>query len=66
MTTTQAPPTTATEAPTWHVLTRESAVQQLGVDPGRGLTSDEAAERLARYGPNASPRRRQSRAAMPS
>jgi len=52
MTTTQAPPTTATEAPTWHVLTREDAVQQLGVDPGRGLTSDEAAERLARYGPN--------------
>ena len=44
-----APPT---ETPTWHVLTREGAAQELHVEPERGLTSEEAAERLARYGPN--------------
>ena len=45
-----APP--ATETPTWHVLTRESAVHELHVEPERGLTSDDAAARLAKYGPN--------------
>ena len=38
--------------PTWHVLSREGAVRELHVEPERGLTSEEAAERLARYGPN--------------
>ena len=51
MATTEAPATT-TEAPTWHVLPPEGVAQELGVEPGRGLTSDEAASRLARYGPN--------------
>jgi P-type Ca2+ transporter type 2C len=44
-------PSTA-EAPTWHVLTREGAVQELNVEPALGLTSIEAGERLARHGPN--------------
>jgi P-type Ca2+ transporter type 2C len=44
--------TTATEAPTWHVLSREDTLQGLGVQPDRGLTGAEAAERLAQYGPN--------------
>ena len=34
------------------MLTREDAARELHVEPDRGLTSDEAAERLARYGPN--------------
>src|SRR3954464_73537 len=52
-TTEVAPPmTTTTETPTWHVLTRESAVQELDVEPALGLTGEEAAARLARYGPN--------------
>src|SRR4051812_45123009 len=52
MATTEAPATPTTEAPVWHVLTRDVALQELGVEPERGLTSDEAAERLQRYGPN--------------
>src|SRR4051794_19164144 len=52
MATTTAPPATATEAPTWHILTPQGAVQELHVEPERGLTNDEAAQRLARYGPN--------------
>jgi P-type Ca2+ transporter type 2C len=51
-TTAPAPSTPATEAPTWHMLTREDALESLGVQPDRGLTSGEAAERLAQYGPN--------------
>src|SRR3954465_9604831 len=52
MTITDTPSTATTEAPVWHVLSLEGAVRELGVQPERGLTSDEAAERLARYGPN--------------
>src|SRR3954467_6742814 len=52
MATTTAAPTETTQAPTWHVLTREDAVQALEVDRDHGLTSAEAAERLARHGPN--------------
>src|SRR4051794_13278187 len=52
MATTEAPATPTTEAPVWHVLTRDVALQELGVEPKRGLTSQEAAERLARHGPN--------------
>ncbi len=50
-TTTTAVPT-ATETPTWHVLSREGAVHELDVEPERGLSSDEAAARIERYGPN--------------
>ena len=51
-TTAPAPSTTTTDAPTWHVLSREDALEGLGVQPDRGLTGAEAADRLARYGPN--------------
>ena len=36
----------------WHTLTREATDQQLGVDPALGLSSSEAEQRLAQYGPN--------------
>src|SRR5690242_19060500 len=52
MATTEVPPPATTQTPTWHSLTRESAVQELHVEPDKGLTSDEAAARLAKYGPN--------------
>src|SRR5688500_3836261 len=52
MATTAPPPSTTTDHPVWHVLTREGTVQELHVEPERGLTSAEAAERLARYGSN--------------
>jgi Ca2+-transporting ATPase len=52
MAATEAPPTTTTEAPVWHTLPTEVVAQELDVEPGRGLTSEEAASRLARYGPN--------------
>src|SRR3954454_6727936 len=49
---TDTPSTATTEAPVWHVLSIEGAVRELGVEPESGLTSAEAAERLARFGPN--------------
>ena len=52
MATTEVAPPATTETPTWHVLTRESAVQELQVEPEHGLTNEEAAARLAKYGPN--------------
>ena len=52
MATTEEAPTATTEVPTWHVLTRENALHELHVEPERGLTGDEAARRLAQYGPN--------------
>src|SRR5918998_4571490 len=52
MATTTAPLGTATEAHTWHALSRESTVHELEVEPERGLSSAEAATRLERYGPN--------------
>jgi Ca2+-transporting ATPase len=36
----------------WHTKTRETVLQELGVDAGQGLSDAEAAARLARYGPN--------------
>src|SRR4051794_29681298 len=52
MATTTAPPDVAPAAPTWHSLTAEGAVHELDVRPERGLTSEDAAQRLQRYGPN--------------
>jgi Ca2+-transporting ATPase len=52
MAATDTPSTATTEAPVWHVLSLEGAVRELGVEPERGLTSEEAAQRLERYGPN--------------
>ena len=52
MAATDAPPATTTDVPTWHMLPQEGVARELGVEPDRGLTSEEAASRLARYGPN--------------
>ena len=53
MATTAPPPaTTGSETPAWHVLSREGAVHELHVEPERGLTTEEAAARLAHHGPN--------------
>src|SRR3954449_13368611 len=49
---TETASTATSEAQVWHVLSREGAVRELGVEPERGLTSEEAAERVQRYGPN--------------
>src|SRR3954464_12041339 len=49
---TDTPSTATTEAPVWHVLSLEGAVKELGVEPERGLTSEEAAQRLERDGAN--------------
>jgi len=49
---TETPSTATSAAHVWHVLSREGAVRELGVEPERGLTSEDAAERLERYGPN--------------
>ena len=47
MATTEAPPTATSEAPLWHVLSRESVLDELGVAPEQGLTSEEAASGLS-------------------
>jgi Ca2+-transporting ATPase len=52
MAATDIPSTTPGEVPVWHVLSLEGVVRELGVEPERGLTSEEAAQRLQRYGPN--------------
>ncbi len=39
----------------WHVLAPEALGRELGVDPGKGLTEDEAKRRLAAVGPNELP-----------
>ena len=52
MATTETAATPTTNGTVWHVLSREDAAHELHVEPERGLTSQEAAERLARYGPN--------------
>src|SRR6185436_17193579 len=52
MASTETPPNATSEAQVWHVLSREATVHELGVEPESGLTSEGAAERLQRYGPN--------------
>ena len=47
-----ADPATTTETPRWHVLTREDVVHELQVEADQGLSSEEAARRLAEHGPN--------------
>ena len=39
-------------APRRYALSADAAAARLDVDPGDGLTSDEAERRLATYGPN--------------
>src|SRR3954466_3087582 len=50
MTSAAAPP--APEAPPWHMLTGAATTSELDIAADRGLTSQDAAERMARYGPN--------------
>ncbi len=52
MSTTETDATATTNGTVWHVLSREDATRELQVEPATGLTSAEAAERLARHGPN--------------
>src|SRR5215210_7058558 len=52
MATTETAAAPTTNGTTWHVLSREDTAHELDVEPDSGLTSAEAAERLARYGPN--------------
>src|SRR5689334_16569028 len=40
------------DAPVWHTLTAEQALQAQGVEPLAGLSDTEVAARLARVGPN--------------
>lgn len=49
---TQANGTPASLQNPWHTLTREQAVETLGVNVDTGLTSDQAAQRLLQYGSN--------------
>ena len=42
----------STTPPPWHALPAADAAGRLGVDPGAGLSSHEAARRLAEHGPN--------------
>ncbi|MCL4680905.1 MAG: cation-translocating P-type ATPase [Rhodocyclaceae bacterium] len=48
------PPSNPAGAPHWHTLRIDATLQALHADP-QGLTSAEAAARLARHGPNALP-----------
>ncbi len=41
--------------PAWHCLSAGEVASRLGTDPRRGLSEDEATERLGRFGPNALP-----------
>jgi magnesium-transporting ATPase (P-type) len=43
------------EGPAWHALPPEEALARLGSDAASGLGAEEAARRLAAYGPNALP-----------
>jgi magnesium-transporting ATPase (P-type) len=46
----------------WHALSPDEVLARLGTDPVAGLMAEEAARRLARYGPNALPeKKRRSR-----
>jgi Ca2+-transporting ATPase len=37
----------------WHTMDPQQAVEKLGSSAEKGLTTDEARKRLAKYGPNA-------------
>jgi cation-transporting ATPase F len=39
-------------ATTWHTLSGREVMDQLGLDPGTGLSANEAHTRLVKYGPN--------------
>jgi P-type Ca2+ transporter type 2C len=43
---------TATESPTWHTTDTKTLLDQLHVEPDRGLSENEVDERIRQYGPN--------------
>jgi Ca2+-transporting ATPase len=47
-----APGSSSAPAASWHTLAGASVAEALGVDTHRGLTGDEAAQRLQEHGPN--------------
>lgn len=49
---TELPTLQADESPAWHALPASEVAQVWRVDPSRGLSAAEAAQRLARYGSN--------------
>lgn len=49
----QQAPTPAMDVHIWYDLSVEEAIREEGTDRARGLSSEEAAARLAQYGPNA-------------
>src|SRR5262245_48489618 len=46
---------TTSEAAAWHAIAANDVVRRLNTNPGRGLDVAEAAQRLAKYGPNRLP-----------
>jgi P-type Ca2+ transporter type 2C len=49
---TDAPDAPAEAQSTWYAIGSDAVAAELGVNPAEGLSSAEAAERMARYGPN--------------
>jgi magnesium-transporting ATPase (P-type) len=47
--------TTGNEAAAWHAIAAKDVVRRLNTDPGKGLDTAEAGQRLAKYGPNRLP-----------
>ncbi len=45
-------PSPAEAAPPWHMLSAEDVARRFGSDLESGLTANDAAQRLARDGPN--------------
>jgi Cation transporter/ATPase, N-terminus len=52
MTTTAAPTAPSGHDPAWYSLPPEAVAQRPGVDPARGLSAAEAAQRRQQHGPN--------------
>src|SRR4051812_30216940 len=52
MAATQTPPDAAVATTSWHTLAGGAVAEALGVDAHRGLSDDEAAQRLVQHGPN--------------
>src|SRR5579864_2801406 len=44
-----------TEAVAWHAVNTGDVVKRLNTNPTKGLDTDEASQRLAKYGPNRLP-----------
>jgi Ca2+-transporting ATPase len=45
-------PTTRPEHPPWHAIDADAVARQIGVDPARGMSASQAADRLRTRGPN--------------